>query len=374
MKCMKKVLFITAFTPSDVSASEKNTRILLEDLASSFDVDLIFSRYKGDVEYKPVASNIKTVKTFNNSKLIKVFNVLMFPILFPFFTVRFNFFRLRKIQKIVDAGKYGAIVFEHNQCILFAKFIKFDGPKLLYCHDVLYQKISRAYNKLIANFCRWSEDYCFRVKGASIYAISQKDCDLIKNLYGVDSRPALAYIEPQIMAAKPEKILENEYVFLANWARADNSDGLVWFFEKVVPLIDFPAKISIIGKHLHYQYDGSNPNVTVDYMGFVSNPYPYVSNCRAFLSPLFTGAGVKQKVFEALACGVPVIGNEIAFEGIDTSFSKYMFRFENEGDFVQCMRREVPMAERLKLKEEFTKSYHSKTIPMYIEELVNSSK
>ena len=371
---MNKVLFITAFTPSDVSASEKNTRILLEDLATKFQVDLVFSRYKGDVSYMPESNNIKVVKIFKNSKFIKVLNVLMYPILFPFFTVRFNFYRVHEIQKLVDSGNYSAIVFEHNQCILFAKYIKYDGPKLLYCHDVLYQKISRSHSTIIAKFCKWSENFCFRVKNAYIFAISQKDCDLIKDYYGKDSKPALAYIEPQIIASKPDNISSHDYVFLANWARADNSDGLIWFFEKVVPLIDFPANICIIGKNLHYQYNGSNPNVTVNYMGFVSNPYPYVSNCRAFLSPLFTGAGVKQKVFEALACGVPVIGNEIAFEGIDTFYDKYMFRFENEEDFVQCMKREVSMTERLMLKEEFTKSYHSKTIPMYIEELVNTSK
>jgi len=33
---------------------------------------------------------------------------------------------------------------------------------------------------------------------------------------------------------------------------------------------------------------------------------------KALISPLFTGAGIKVKVIEALACGIPVIGTDIA--------------------------------------------------------------
>lgn len=367
---MKKVLFITAFTPSDIAASEKNTKILLEELGESFKVDLIYARYDNDPEYSPKSGNISVVKVFKNSKWLKLLNVLSFPILYPVYSVRFNWLRLRQLQKIVDSGRYDAIVFEHNQNFLFAKYIKTDAPKQLYCHDVMYQRISRTHGSVVSVFCRWSEKFCFKVKNSYIFAISQKDCDLIKQLYGIDSKPALAYIEPQILDSQPNVIHEKDYVFMANWARPDNSDGLIWFFEKVVPLIDFPVKISIVGKNLKYRYDGSNPNVKVDYMGFVPNPYPYVSNCKAFLSPLFTGAGVKQKVFEALACGVPVVGNDIAFEGINTAYKKYMLHFNNEKEFVDCMKMNISLDDRLKLKEDFTKSYHSKTIPVYIQELI----
>lgn len=367
---MKKVLFITAFTPSDIAAAEKNTKILLEDMGSSFHVDLIYARYDTDVDYTPHSQNIYVIKVFKNSKWLKIANVLLFPLLYPIYTVRFNRTRLRELQQIVDKGNYSAIVFEHNQNFLFAKYLRTSVPKLLYCHDVMFQRVSRVHGWLVSSFCKWSEKFCFKIPNSSIYAISQKDCNMIKELYGFDAYPALAYIEPQIISSKPSEIYNDDYAFMANWKRSDNIEGLVWFFEKVAPLIDFPVRINIVGKNLNYKYDESNPNVKVNYMGFVDNPYPFISNCRAFLSPLFTGAGVKQKVFEALACGVPVIGNDIAFEGIDSSYEKYMLKFNDEKDFVECMRKDISLSERLKLKEDFTLSYHSKTIPVYIQEIV----
>jgi glycosyltransferase involved in cell wall biosynthesis len=159
---------------------------------------------------------------------------------------------------------------------------------------------------------------------------------------------------------------------MAAWSRAENMEGLTWFFNKVAPLIDFEATIVIIGKGLTKDYlRCNNPNIKIQLLGFVDNPYPEVSNCRAFLSPLFNGAGVKQKVFEALACGTPVIGNEIAFEGIDPKYSRFMLNFEDEKDFVKCMKEQFSLDERLTLKKNFSQDYHSKTIPQYIKEVID---
>jgi hypothetical protein len=201
--------------------------------------------------------------------------------------------------------------------------------------------------------------------------VSKKDCQLIKELYGLPSYAALAYIEDQILKAVPEKIDENSFVFMGNWKRNDNLDGLIWFFNKVAPIIDFDVVINIVGKYVPDNVVGYvNPHVKVNVLGFVDNPYPLISNSRAFLSPLFSGAGVKQKVFEAMACGTPVIGNEIAFEGIDTHFGAFMLRFKNENEFVECMKKELPLKDRLEFKNAFSSAYRSKTIPQYIKEIV----
>lgn len=63
----------------------------------------------------------------------------------------------------------------------------------------------------------------------------------------------------------------------------------------------------------------------IDYVGFVDNPYEYLSKSKALIAPLKKGAGVKVKVVEAIACGCPIIGTDVAFEGISEKFSDMMF-------------------------------------------------
>ena len=41
----EKILFLTAYVPNKAAAGEKNTMIMLNDLASCYDVDLIYFKY-----------------------------------------------------------------------------------------------------------------------------------------------------------------------------------------------------------------------------------------------------------------------------------------------------------------------------------------
>ena len=44
----EKILFITAYVPHKAAAGEKNTMIMLNDLAESYDVDLVYFKYDYD--------------------------------------------------------------------------------------------------------------------------------------------------------------------------------------------------------------------------------------------------------------------------------------------------------------------------------------
>ena len=51
--------------------------------------------------------------------------------------------------------------------------------------------------------------------------------------------------------------------------------------------------------------------------GYVPDTAPYLQKCRVSIAPLRYGAGMKGKVGEALACGLPVVASSIAVEGTD---------------------------------------------------------
>ncbi len=98
-----------------------------------------------------------------------------------------------------------------------------------------------------------------------------------------------------------------------NWKRADNYEGALWLLNGLSDYINNPITVDIIGKLFPEEKIIRSEKVTINVSGFVDNPYPIIAESKAMLCPLFSGAGIKVKVIESLACGTPVIGTEIAY-------------------------------------------------------------
>ena len=128
----------------------------------------------------------------------------------------------------------------------------------------------------------------------------------------------------------------------------------------------------MVGKKIRKNKDVKNivPNLNLDILGFVDDPYKILSQSKALISPLFTGAGIKVKVIEALACGIPVIGTDIAFEGLPPLFNSFMLIAETPKDYIRCMEcLNLNIDERIKTKEMFIKTYQSDSITNYIKRI-----
>ena len=368
----KKVLFLTAFVPSDVAAAEKNTKIMLQELSNCFDIDLVYFKYEHEPDYLPFNDNICIIAAYKNSLFRKLTNILLCPIVYPTFSVRFNYRILNSLKKRILKVKYDAIIFDHSQMFLYAKALHVNCPKIMLSHDVIAQRVKRNSNKVIELICKESENYCLNVKNSYVFSFSPKDCDIIRQLYGIDVRLCLDYIDPYSINANPKHI-ENSYVFIGKWSRADNLDGVIWFYNTIVPHINKPVVINIIGKNFPKEkisYD--NPMVTTKILGFVENPYELIANSKAMLAPLFTGAGIKVKVIESLACGTPVIGTEIAFEGLPDKYSKMMLLANDVDSYLKAMEMNISIEERKRIKKEFIADYTSETIPQFLIKLLKS--
>ena len=60
-------------------------------------------------------------------------------------------------------------------------------------------------------------------------------------------------------------------------------------------------------------------DVNIELMGYVEDMKKYITNRHIYFCPLPYGGGIKNKVLEALAAGMLVVGTQYAFDGIDTS-------------------------------------------------------
>jgi glycosyltransferase involved in cell wall biosynthesis len=370
---MKKILFITAFTPEENCGGGKNTIGLINDLSKSFEVDLIYWKSRSEGLYTSPNKNVFIRTIFKSSRLRQLLNILLMPFLYRYFTVKFNWLSLISIRSIIKKNKYDVVFFDHSQVFLYSKFIDKKTPKFLLSLDVISQRVSRLSNKFIQKFCELSESFCLSAQNSYSMVLNEKDRSLIKQFFGIDSAVCSVYFDEKVTSCETS-VINDEFVFFGNWIREDNLNGLLWFLDQVLPLIKDPIKIKIIGS-VNYDFSNYNKkNIDIISLGFVDNPYSIISNCRAMIAPLFTGAGVKVKVIESFACGTPVIGTEIAFEGISKDYSSMMFKAHTPQEYAQYINNADKLnfspTEREDFKNKFLETYQSETIPNLIYKLI----
>jgi GT2 family glycosyltransferase len=125
------------------------------------------------------------------------------------------------------------------------------------------------------------------------------------------------------MGARTEDSQTRGLLFVGSFKHPPNEDGLKWFFEEVWPLVDPSIKrdgLTIIGADppeslLEHESE------EIVFTGWVETVEPYLQKARLSIAPLRFGAGVKGKIGESWALGVPVVGTALAFSGMAPSDS-----------------------------------------------------
>lgn len=365
----EKILFLTAYVPNKAAAGEKNTMIMLNDLASCYDIDLIYFKYGWEKEYIPERRNVNTVLNICNSTVVKLKNICNYPFVHPTFSIRFSWFIVRKIRKLLKKNDYKAVMFNHSNMFLYGRYIDESIPKILLCHDVIAQRVLRSSSFLMQKICIYSERMSLNLPNARIFSFSQKDCDLIKQIYHKEANLCLDYIDEQIVNKSPDEV-GDYFTMFGDWRRKENAEGALWFINTVGPLLKNPVHIKIIGREFPKDIKNVASNLKLEILGFIDDPYEILSQSKALISPLFMGAGIKVKVIESLACGVPVIGTDIAFEGLPDLFQSFMLVAKMPEDYIRCMEHlNLNIEERIKTKDLFIKTYQSESIINYIRQI-----
>lgn len=109
-----------------------------------------------------------------------------------------------------------------------------------------------------------------------------------------------------------------DIMFIGAFAHPPNTDAVLWLAEEILPLIH--AELPDLCCHVI----GADPPAQIRALtgdrvkihGFVPDVRPYFNGCRLSVAPLRYGAGVKGKVNQSLAHGLPVVATTQAAEGM----------------------------------------------------------
>lgn len=108
-------------------------------------------------------------------------------------------------------------------------------------------------------------------------------------------------------------------LFLGSFSHLPNQEALDWFAKNVLPRVVErcpQARLVIIGSNPPPRHSLPVPDANVEMRGFVEDLQEPLRRYAVFVCPILTGSGVRVKLLEAFAAGIPVVSTRIGAEGL----------------------------------------------------------
>jgi O-antigen biosynthesis protein len=109
-------------------------------------------------------------------------------------------------------------------------------------------------------------------------------------------------------------------LFLGSFRHLPNQSALSWFAERVLPLVVNrcpEARLVVVGSDpppRHFLPNSVAPYVEL--RGFVDDVREPLYECSVFVCPILSGSGMRVKLLEAFAAGIPVVSTTVGAEGL----------------------------------------------------------
>ncbi|GAB6268722.1 MAG: hypothetical protein STSR0002_14640 [Smithella sp.] len=130
-------------------------------------------------------------------------------------------------------------------------------------------------------------------------------------------------------------------MFIGGFWHKPNEDAVHYFVDQILPLV-----IAAIPDIVFYIIGSNMPlsikslcSKHVEPLGYIADVQPYFSSCRVFVAPLRYGAGMKGKVGQSIAYGLPVVTTTIGAEGMGLVDGQHMLLADTPGAFADAVSR-----------------------------------
>jgi glycosyltransferase involved in cell wall biosynthesis len=241
------------------------------------------------------------------------------------------------IEEYIDAEQYDLIhLFGGIQVYEYFHALR-DLPAIITPYESyslymrrLYENKRRIDSRLIPTFAYWLqvklvrgfERWLYKPYQRVVVVSPQDKAELLS------VNPALKVdvipngIDLKYFRAKPKKPNKRQpatLLFVGNYEYAPNVDAAMRLATAIFPAVQEhvpDAKLWLVGNAPPPQLTALASD-SIDVTGRVPDVRRYLERATVFVSPLRLGAGIKNKVLEALAMGCPVVATPLSVDGID---------------------------------------------------------
>ena len=259
----------------------------------------------------------------------------------------------RRVQRLIWEHEIDLVQVEYTQMGQFA-----GGwchtPTALFEHDVYFQSVRRALGQA-RSATEWLQT-CLEWVRALRYELrllrrmdlvetcSEAERRLLESFLGRGAPPIRGALRaavdtgdyaPVFTGRKPETLL-----FVGNFRHAPNLGGLRFLVRQVMPALraNRPnAELLVAGAYPPSEVETLCCQPGVHLLGMVPEIREVMAHYALFLCPIFSGSGVRVKILEAFAAGMPVVSTPLGVEGLDVADGQELLLARDARRFVSAI-------------------------------------
>lgn len=258
---------------------------------------------------------------------------------------------LDAFQKVTAAFNPDVVHIDHLQ---MAQFVSRDGSykTVLDHHNVessIIQRMAQSSdNVLIRTYARteWPKLQRYELEACQkcdlVITVSEEDKTIlqdldsaIKSIHSVPIGVDVDYFIPVERNTESKNILSIGTMY---WP--PNVDSMLYFYHGILPLIkkSIPeSTLTIAGQRPTPSIQALASDAEVSVTGYVSDVRSIARDCGVFIVPLRSGSGVRVKILNAMAMGLPVVSTSIGAEGLDIASGKHLLIADTPADFAKAV-------------------------------------
>jgi glycosyltransferase involved in cell wall biosynthesis len=178
-----------------------------------------------------------------------------------------------------------------------------------------------------------------------LLAVSDEDAAALREAAGTDLAITVIPIavdtdELPVAARQPQA---HHLLHIGTMYWPPNIDGMQWFIQEAYDQIRAgrpDVTLDVVGSRPPQEltaYNGNGHNINVT--GYVAEVQPYLEKCGVFIVPLRAGGGMRVKILEALARGLPLVTTSLGCEGIAVQNGQHVLIADTPEEFARATLR-----------------------------------
>jgi glycosyltransferase involved in cell wall biosynthesis len=174
----------------------------------------------------------------------------------------------------------------------------------------------------------------------TVICVTQNDRKLLSEFLP-ETRSAVVHTGVDLKYFRPRPGRKFRYsrnlVYVGNFLHYPNQDAMRYFVDAIFPGISDKQKgikLFIVGSEIKKNMFKSNMT-NIEMTGEVKDVREYLWQADVFVAPIRLGGGIKGKILEAMACGIPVVANKESSIGLEGRNDENILVAEDERDFIE---------------------------------------
>lgn len=334
-----RILYVTPEAPGEKSGGQIAVKQSLDSLSKTNEVVYVGPSAKGLTKW------CSEYYTLEKPKLIdKVISILHGQL------ARY-FNSWRKIRKKINWEKFDLVFLEFSSY----DFVAIDAKKhntrlMLRLHNVEYDyaknelRLKYSLKNILAFLQVRNKERNILKIASSIIALTNEDSKRIKTLYDNQVKEKLISVIPICIEERTRLNYENrvntklKLLITGSLWFGPNVEGILWFLKNVYPEVKEHLELYIVGSYPSDElYQAIAEDKRIKIFPNVENTEEYYKSCDAVLIPIFSGAGMKVKVADALSYGALIMLTSEASVGYNLENRVNCLKFETKEQLTDCV-------------------------------------